>query len=197
MPKNKKIVIGLIGEKGSGKGTVADYLIVKHRAAHYGTSKILKRTIDDLSLPATRNNLIKLALVLREGFWPSVVIDAMMNDMEKSDADIIIADGIRMHGDAEPFKKKYKNNFYLIYVTAPIKLRYQRTKKRKEKAGEDKTTFEQFLNEETRLTEICVHEIGARADFTIENSGEEKELIIKIDTIMRKILKKLSLIKPI
>jgi dephospho-CoA kinase len=189
MTKNKKIIIGLIGEKGSGKGTVADYLMVKYRADHFGTSKILKRTIEDLSLPTSRNNLVKLALMLKEGFWPSVVIDALIKDMEKSDAQIVIADGIRMHGDLEPFRKKYGKNFYLIYVTAPLKLRYERTKKRKEKAGEDKTTLVEFLAEEGRLTEISIHEIGALADFTIENSRSEKDLIKQIDGVMKKIVK--------
>ena len=184
MKKNKKIVIGLIGEKGAGKGVIAKYLMEKYKADHFGTSKILKRTIDDLCLPATRDNLIKLALVLKEGFWNSVVIDALINEMEKSSAKIVIADGIRMHGDVEPFKKKYGKNFKLIYVTAPIKVRYERTKKRKEKIGEDRTTFEQFLAEEGRLTEISIHEIGDGADLTINNIGSLDKIYKQIDKII-------------
>ncbi|MCG2695655.1 AAA family ATPase [Candidatus Parcubacteria bacterium] len=185
-----KIVIGLIGEKGSGKGTVAKYLIEKYGAIHYGTSKILRRTIEDLHLPVTRNNLVKLALVLKEGFWPSVVIDALISDMEKNGSDIIIADGIRMHGDVKPFKKKYGKNFYLIYVKADIKTRYERVKKRKEKSGEDKLSFVEFLAEEARLTEVSIHEIGSTADFTIDNNKDQKELFKQIEKIMDKIFKK-------
>jgi len=147
MEPGKKIVIGLIGEKGSGKGTVSDYLIEKYRAVHYGTSKILRRTLEDLHVPVTRDNLVKLALVLKEGYWPSVVIDALILDMETNGSDILIADGIRMHGDVEPFRKKYGNNFFLVYVTADLKLRYERTKLRKEKDGEGEATFRQFLEE--------------------------------------------------
>lgn len=189
MKKNEKIIIGLIGEKGSGKGTVADYLIKKYEAKHYGTSKILRRTIDSLHLPLTRDNLIKLALVLKEGFWPSIVIDALIKDIENNGAKIIIADGIRMHGDVEPFRKKYKNNFFLIYVTADMKLRYERTKKRKEKEGEDKMTFQEFLLEEARLTEISIQEIGKQADFTLTNNGTPPELEAQTDKVMKKILK--------
>jgi len=148
----KKIILGLIGEKGSGKGTVSDYLISQYGAVHYGTSKILRRTLEDLYVPVSRDNLVKLALVLKEGYGPSVIIDSLIQDMEKNGSDIIIADGIRMHGDVEPFRKKYGNNFFLIYVTADLRLRYERTKKRKEKEGEDKATFEEFLEEEGRLT---------------------------------------------
>ena len=80
---NNKIIIGLIGEKGAGKGTVSDYLQEKYGAVHYGTSKILRRTLEDLHLPVTRDNLVKLALVLKEGYGPSVIIDSLIHDMEK------------------------------------------------------------------------------------------------------------------
>jgi dephospho-CoA kinase len=186
----QKIVIGLIGEKGSGKGTVSDYLIEKYGAIHYGTSKILRRTLEDIHVPATRDNFAKLALVLKEGYGPSVIIDSLIKDMEKNGSDIIIADGIRMHGDVEPFRKKYGKNFHLIYVYADLKLRFKRTINRKEKEGEDKTTLEKFLEEEGRLTEVSIKEIGIQADFKINNNHTQKELLVQVDKIMKKILKK-------
>lgn len=186
----KKIVIGLIGEKGSGKGTVSDYLIEKYGAEHFGTSKILKRTLEDIYVPLTRDNLIKLALVLKEGYGPAVVIDSLIHDMEKSEAKIVIADGIRMHGDVEPFRQKYGENFFLVYVTADLKLRYERTKLRKEKEGESEATFQQFLEEEGRLTEVSIHEIGDQADFKIDNGGTMESLTEQIEGMMAEILKK-------
>lgn len=188
--KNKKIIIGLIGEKGAGKGTVSDYLIEKYGAVHYGTSKVLRRTLEDIYVSATRDNLIKLALVLKEGFGPSVIIDSLIRDMEKNGSDIIIADGIRMHGDIEPFRKKYGKNFFLVYVYADLKLRYERTKKRKEKEGEDKTTFQEFLEDEGRLTEVSIHEIGKQADFKMNNNKTSKELMEQVDKMVKKIRKK-------
>lgn len=185
-----KIVIGLIGEKGAGKGTVSDRLIDEYGAVHYGTSSILKRTLQDMHLPITRDNLIKLALVLKEGFGPTVVIDSLIQDMEKNGSNILIADGIRMHGDVEPFKKKYGENFFLVYVTANINLRYERTKARNEKEGESDTTFEQFLEEEGKLTEISIHEIGKKADFKLNNDGTQEELKKQVEEMMEKVLKK-------
>ncbi|MEI6378773.1 MAG: AAA family ATPase [Candidatus Falkowbacteria bacterium] len=184
-----KIIIGLIGEKGSGKGTVSDYLIAHYGAEHFGTSQILKRTVSDLHLELTRDNFIKLALVLKEGFGASVVIDSLIHDIEdQSKADIVIADGIRMHDDVEPFKKRYGSNFHLIYVTADMRIRYERTKLRKEKAGEDKMTWPEFIAEEARLTEVAIHEVGRQADFIIENNGIPEELTSQVEAVMKKIL---------
>lgn len=185
-----KVIIGLIGEKGCGKGTVADYLLEKYGAKHYGTSKILRRTLEDLRLPITRDNLVKLALVLKEGYGPSVIIDSLIKDMEENGSDVIIADGIRMHGDVDPFLKKYGEKFFLVYVTADLKLRYERTKLRKEKEGEDKATFQEFLEEECRLTEVSIHEIGKVAQYKLNNNGTAEELKNQVDQMMAEILKK-------
>ena len=182
-----KIILGLIGEKGAGKGTVSDYLIEKYGAVHYGTSKILRRTLEDLHLPVTRENLIKLALVLKEGYGPSVIIDSLIQDMEKDSSDIVIADGIRMHGDVEPFRKKYGSSFYLVYVTADLRLRYERTKLRKEKEGEANATLEQFLEEEGKLTEISIHEIGKQADFKMNNNESADVLKSQVEEMLAKI----------
>lgn len=188
--KKSPLIIGLIGEKGAGKGTVSEYLINNYDAAHFGTSKILKQTIEDLHLPTTRSNFTNLALILKNGFWPSVLIDSLIKDIEEKhdQHSVIIADGIRMHGDVEPFKKKYKKNFYLVYVTADLKLRYERTKKRKEKADEDKATLAQFIEEENRLTEVCIREIGEQADFILTNNTDEEGLKKQIKMMMEKIL---------
>jgi dephospho-CoA kinase len=187
--KSNKIVIGLIGEKGSGKGTASDYLIEKYGAIHYGTSKILRRTLEDLHVPITRDNLIKLALVLKEGYGPSIIIDSLIQDMENNGSDIIIADGIRMHGDVEPFRKKYGEKFFLVYVTADLKLRYERTKARQQNEGEGEATLEQFLEEEGKLTEVSIHEIGREADFKFNNNGTPEELKAQVDEMMEKVRK--------
>lgn len=187
--KMRKIVIGLIGEKGAGKGTVSDYLKNKYGAVHYGTSHILRRTLEDLHLPVTRDNLVKLALVLKEGYGPSVIIDSLITDMEKNGSDVIIADGIRMHGDVEPFKKKYGHDFYLVYVMADTRIRFERTKVRKQNDGEDQTTFQQFLEEEAKLTEISIHEIGKQADFKLNNNGTEEDLIKQVEEMMKAIVR--------
>lgn len=183
-----KIVLGLVGEKGAGKGTVSGFLANNYQARHFGTSAILRQTIHNLQLPLSRDNFIKLALVLKEGFGPTVIIDALIQQIEDSGAaGIIIADGIRMLEDIKPFQEKYGSDFYLIYVSADIKIRYERSKLRKEKAGEGQMSFEEFLAEERRLTELSIHEVGQRADFILNNDQNTAELEKQIKEMMIKI----------
>ncbi|HRH22160.1 MAG TPA: hypothetical protein PLJ58_03070, partial [bacterium] len=73
--------------------------------------------------------------------------------------------------------------------TADMKIRYERTKLRKEKAGEDQMTWQGFIAEEARLTEVAIHEVGLQADFIINNDGEQAELERQIKDVMTKILK--------
>ncbi|MCD4694199.1 hypothetical protein K8R62_02460, partial [bacterium] len=96
-------------------------------------------------------------------------------------------DGIRMKGDDKPFRDKYGKNFKLIYVTADPKIRYERSKKRGEKAEESKQSYQTFLNKEASATEKYIKTLGKKADFKITNNGSEKELEKQVDEMMSKI----------
>lgn len=189
-PKKKNIVLGLIGEKGGGKGTVAGYIMGKFAASHYEVSKILTKVLENLHIEQTRENYGMLAVVLKEGFGSPVLINALLLEMEKDDSPVIIADGIRMYGDVDPFRKKYGKNFHLIYVTADVHVRYERTKARGEKAGESNATFEQFMEEENGPTEKAIRDIGKGADFRLVNNGTQEELNQQIEMMMDKIMGK-------
>ena len=85
------------------------------------------------------------------------------------------------------FKEKYGENFYLIYVTADQKIRYERSVKRGEKAGESTTSFEEFQENERKGTESSISEVAKNADFKIVNNGNEKELEKQVLELMGKI----------
>lgn len=184
---NKKKVIGIIGEQAGGKGSASDIIIKHYGGVRLTTSDILRRTLDSLHIPFSRENLINLAVILKRGFGDSVLMDAALVDVENVDSDLVIVDGIRMPGDTEPFKKVYKDDFKLIYVTADAKLRYERSKSRGEKAGEDTATFEEFLAKEKAATEAHIAEVGKEADFRIENNEGYEELEVKVNEVMEKI----------
>lgn len=183
----KKIIIGIIGEQAGGKGAAADFIRKHYGGQRLTVSSILRRTLDSLHLDATRDNLINLALVLKKGFGPAVLMKAMLKEVENEDADLIIVDGLRMPGDPDVFREAYENSFYLIYVTADQRIRYDRSVSRGEKVGESDAAFEEFAAKENQETERLISEVGKTADFTIINNGTAEELEEKILDIMKKI----------
>lgn len=182
------LVIGLVGEKGSGKETVGNYivqLLSDKKVMHIKFSDLLKETLDLWSLPATRTNLQDLAIIMDQHFGVGTLANAMFNRIQKMDAEIVILDGVRWDADValiNTFKKHY-----LFYVTAELKTRFERISKRIEKVGEGKD-FKQFLKEEQKPNEISISRLGSRADFKIENNANKAKLKKIINEIFNKIV---------
>jgi dephospho-CoA kinase len=164
------ILVGLVGEKGSGKETVGQLfiqLLPEKKIAHVKFSDLLKETLDLWSLPLTRTNLQDLAIIMDQHFGEGTLAYAMKQRIKKLDADIVILDGVRWDADIKLINS-FKKHF-LIYVTAEIKTRFKRISKRVEKVGEGKN-YEQFLKEEEKPNEVGIPRLGSNADFKIENN---------------------------
>lgn len=175
-----KIVIGLVGGKGSGKETFGNFLkglLPQKQIDRIHFSDILVETLDFWGVPKTRNNLQILAQHM-EKFGAGTLSSAIKKRVENSKAEIVIIDGIRWRSDLKMLKSFPKN--LLVYITADLKIRYQRTKGRGEKAFEETSSFEQFLKEEKAKNEILIPKIGKNADYKIENNGSMEELKTKV-----------------
>jgi len=165
-------IIGLVGEKGSGKQTFVNYLKeispnLQLRQVRF--SDILAATLMMWDIPITRSNLQKLAVIMNDTFGAQTLANAAKFSLEGDNADIIILDGVRRKGETE-FVRSFKDNI-LIYITANSDLRYQRLRKRSEKVGEVGLTLEQFMEEEKSKAESEIPVISKTADIKIENNG--------------------------
>lgn len=170
-----KAVIGLVGEKGGGKETFmkflgeelgGKYIIEQHRF-----SDVLFETLKLWRLPTTRENLQAIPVVMREGFgYPGILANVVEKRALVSSADIVILDGLRWLDADPPVLRRLPNNF-LVYITAPVEVRYERSRKRGEKAGEKEATLEEFMRQEQARAEIEIPAVGKLADFKIDNSG--------------------------
>lgn len=188
-------VIGLVGEKGSGKQTFVNYLkeiaslpsaprndkgeVLNIRQVRF--SDILAQTLMMWDLPISRSNLQKLAVIMNDTFGAQALANAAKFSIEGDSADIIILDGIRREGEFK-WTGSFEDNT-LIYVTADQDLRYQRLKKRSEKVGEVGLTFEQFLEEEKSKAETEIPKISKKAQIKIENNGSLEEFKQKIKNL--------------
>lgn len=182
------VIIGLTGEKLSGKGTMSDYLIKKYSAKHYRFSKILDDIIKRLYLPKTRENQIDIALALREKFGNEILAHVLKKDIENDKQNICVIDGIRFWEEYHILKNL--DNFILIYITAPLIKRFKRTEKREDKLDEKNITLEYFEKQEKAPTEIIIKEIAEKSDYQIINNADLNSFYAQIEGIMQKITNK-------
>lgn len=177
-----KIIIGLVGEAAAGKGTVANYLIEKYGATTFVFSSPMKDCVKRLHLPLSRENLTKFSELSRKAYGDDLYAHVIAEDCKASDAAMIVVDGVRRHTDIGTLK--HLPGFHLIYVTAPVELRWQRARNRGEKAGESEMSLEQFKQEELLPTEVEIRSVGESAEFMVENSGSFDELYTSMSSIM-------------
>ncbi|MBI4039006.1 AAA family ATPase [Candidatus Daviesbacteria bacterium] len=166
-----KFVIGLIGEKGSGKQTFVNFIkLISPRLniRQVRFSDILSQTLMVWDIPITRANLQKLSLVMNDAFGSQALANAARFSIEGDTSDIIIFDGIRRKTEYKLVKEM--QNSLLIYITADQKLRYERLNKRSEKVGEVGLTYAQFLEEEKSKAESLISGLGSKADLKIVNN---------------------------
>lgn len=184
-----KIVIGLVGEKGSGKETFSAFLgeVAKgKKIEHIRFSDLLKETLEAWSIPVTRHNLQHLVVIMDKGFGIGTLSHAVEKRIENLQADIVILDGVRWESDVDLLKRFPKN--ILVYVTSTLHLRYDRLKKRGEKTGEESTSFVQFMKEEKAKNELLIPKIGASAEVKIENNKSLKEFKKNVEKFYKEMI---------
>lgn len=178
----EKIVIGLVGEAAAGKGTVASFLTEKYGASIHTFSSSMKECVKRLHLPVNRENLSAFSTLTRQAFGEDLYARVVAKDCETDDHPFIVVDGIRLEADMTVLKGF--PGFHLIYVTAPVELRWQRARGRGEKEGEAEMSLDEFKEQEKLPTETAIKAIGANAEFTVENTGSFDELYTSITSVI-------------
>lgn len=186
------MIIGITGTNGSGKDTVADFLIEKLGWSHFSLSDELRKISKEKNIEPTRDNLIALGRNIRETHG----LDYLSQRILKVTKNNFVVTSIRNPAEIEPFKKSDK--FMLIAVDAPVEMRYQRV------ISAGKSRFGHKIREETMSLEefkkkeqIEMHGTGAEqqlhtlinmADTKIENNGTIEELKHKVDELLKSIV---------
>ena len=177
------MIIGLTGKRGTGKNTVANYLVEKHdfRMMDF-TRDVLAPILDEQGEPVTRDNLIKLAMDGRKkahnGIWAEKLCDVI-----KDNEDCTIS-GIRFVEEVEVFKKRFSDHFLLVSVVADDNTRYERCRKRGTK-GEGEMSFDQYMEREKMPTEVAILKTVELADFAIDNNGTPEQLFREVGRIVK------------
>ncbi len=177
-----KLIIGLVGQAGCGKGTAADLLREKYGAGYIRFSGILGIVLETLGIEKSRVNFVKLSNGLRDTYGEDALSYAVEKIALSAPEDIVVIDGIRRPDDIvalEPLP-----HFKLLSIEVPAEIRFERMKKRGEKATESQMSWEQFQTEEHFPTEITIPAVMKRAWKAIPNAGSREEFESAMHTAM-------------
>lgn len=177
----KKTIIGLVGETGSGKDTVADYLEKEYGAKLMRFADPIKDTLSIYFDKLSKEDQSWLYLVFKARFGDDILSRAMAKRVEDSKDELIVINGVRMPSDYD-FVKKYPRA-QVLYVTVDQKIRWQRIASRGEKR-DDRISFEKFRELDCQETERHIPEIGKKADKTILNDKDLNHLLSDVDAYM-------------
>ncbi len=178
----KKVVIGLVGETGSGKDTVADYLEENYGARLMRFSDPIKDTLSIYFDQLSKEDQAWLYSVFKDRFGANILSRAMKKRIDDEKEGVIVVNGVRMPSDYE-FMRSLGDESKVLYVTASEEIRWKRVTTRGEKS-DDHLPLEHFKILDQKETEVHVPEIGRKADRIIKNEQDLDYLIAETDKFM-------------
>ncbi len=179
-----RLILGIVGEKSSGKSIVVEYLKRRRgfRVARF--SDALNDLLRRLRLDErNRRNQGNLAEALRNTFGLDVLARAVVAEVLAKPCRAAVLDGTRKLGELRYLRTLPR--FKLLYVTAPIRLRYERARERGERR-DDRVSFSEFQAIERLPHEVEIPWMGRLADIRIDNVGTKRELLAKVDAALKK-----------
>lgn len=190
--KNSRL-LALVGEQRAGKGTVAD-IYRKIANYSYDSSKISRHTFSDpvreilkeRGIPVGRISAQDLVMELRREQGNDALSKIMEKRLIADPSRRIILDGVRLWPDCEMINRfSYR---CLVYVTAPVGLRFERARTDADKSDERNISFKEFCERETHFLEQEIPIIGKlAARYHIVNDGTISELEDKVKALAKKI----------
>jgi dephospho-CoA kinase len=178
-----KTIIGLVGEIASGKDEAAKFLTKEYGSITASFSQPLRDTLDILGLPQDRDNMINLGIDLRERFGQDILAKAVLRMVNKSDAPVACLPNVRLLSDITVFENL--PGFHLIRIDADEDVRFKRLCNRGQNPDDATKTWEEFLVDSQKPTEIAIRETAKHAQFSIENNTCIANLHKQVRAIMR------------
>jgi dephospho-CoA kinase len=178
------MLIGLTGTYASGKGTIAKYL-QKKGFAYFSLSDELRHIMEKEGIATTRENLIAAGKSIREKKGKGYLAELVL----KKAGEKAVVDSIRNEGEVRALRKR--EDFTLVAVDAPIKIRFQRAKKRS-RVGDPETFVDFRLKEQKEMSSAGAgQQIGkcmGLAEYKIINDSSKEKLYKKVEEMLQKIM---------
>jgi len=183
----RPLIIGIVGEKSSGKSIVFERLGKRRGYVAFRFSNLVNELLTALGLDVRdRVNQMKMAESMRSTFGGGVFVRALMLRAAAAKARVVVLEGIRKSAELKEFRTFPRTR--LIYITAPVEVRWRRAKQRRSNVRlDDQFTLKQYIAvEKTLPSEVEIPAVGRRADVRIDNVGTKRELFEKVDAVITK-----------
>ena len=181
-----KEIIGVSGTNGAGKDTFSNYVARRAKGMQVGLGHVLRDQLP-ADTPPTRENLARFSAKLREEHGLAVLVDFAVFKFKATDSGSLVVNGIRHPAEAKRIKEI---GGLMLWIDAPILLRYRRITENNRNRIEDQVSFEEFQAQEqkemTSSTESSVNltVVKGLADLAIINSYDnQEEFESKIDEL--------------
>ena len=159
---------------GAGKSTIADGLKPKgYDIINMGN--IVREEAKKRNLEATRENLGKLMLELREKNGPGAIAELVQPQIESSVSDVILIDGVRSNDEIQVLRKF--GTVKLLAIHASTDTRFDFLQKRGR--TDDPQTIEHFEERDNRELGVGISNSIALSDYAISNVGLTKDELIE------------------
>ncbi len=179
------MLIGLIGQKLTGKDTIARYLESKYGVVSFAAGHILNDILHILAQDVSRENEVRLAVALRGAFGETVLNTAILHRLAEHGDKVGLINGIRRPAEVTEAKAAGAR---IVYVTASAELRYERYMQRREKKDDGTLSFAEFVAQDQQSpTEKDIPALAQEAEYTITNSGDLSELYAQVDAYMAQV----------
>jgi dephospho-CoA kinase len=179
-----KIILGIAGELLSGKTTAAEFYIKNYSAKHYKFSGLIDQVLSTLHLPLTRKNEQDMGAMMKELYGDGVWAHALATNALLSDHAFVLFDGLRKIEEIKVLKQELPS-FRLVYIDAPLELRFERSKNRTEKPDDGQRSFEEFKASQLHAADIDIASLRDHADHLISNTGSLDEFHAQLAAAMQ------------
>ena len=160
-----KLIVCLTGMPGSGKSTIVSALKSKGiEALNLGDG--VRAEAKRRNLEPSGDNLGKLMLQLREKNGPGAIANLLTDQIQNSQSNIIIIDGIRSIAEIEVLKNVGSVKLLSIEATADTRFKFLKARGR----SDDPETKEKFAERDNREISVGIDQSISIADETISNN---------------------------
>jgi len=159
---------------GAGKSTIAEGLKSKgYEIINMGDA--VRAEAKNRNLEPNGENLGKLMLELREKNGPGAVANLIKPQIQNSQSDVILIDGIRSNAEIQVLKNS--GNLKILFINASTDTRFEYLTNRGR--SDDPENRETFEKRDDRELGVGISTSIALADETISNNSLTKEKLIE------------------